>query len=348
MKRERERECRIMKRARGEDDESKMCLKSSSHDDADDEDELIRVALGCDGGKNERNWWKPIVESNNEMFSLPTDEEAAVEMLLRDAWRLPLNCVLGDESCTSTSRCDDLGNKTLKNRNEVMLSDTLLHHKSISLMTQAQLYTVIHDRTDADRAIQQLCRRGSIIRLKLATLADDYAIARARDVVAVIASMVAQIERARDSCIDSMALKIFTIDVLGKANGDVEIHKSKIMDLFRNSNKMGGKQYYNAGKCVSCLITAGFLRRSPSGDSFFLSLPKIGLFVSSLINGRKFINSAINKKHFPEILEKELKKKKCRDCVLSIDYLIRDMKGAELISVMNTTSGALLRLGRIR
>ena len=301
-------------------------------------------------------WWRPVIEgsgwnaggastsaagtSEDDEFAgvhIPSDEEAAIEMLLRDGWRL-----------WSGEKADPL-----------------------AVITESQLYTVIHDKSAVDMAVQRLSRRGSILRFQLASARDDYGIVRCSDVISMIASKIHDATRPKEKAF----LRIFAMRVLSQCRCDVEIFNSNLMDILsgntgtncrrslaaqRPSLSSQSRAVVNlpmsvveANECVSFLVNAGFMRRSQH-DSLLFSLPGIGHLVSSLSAARKAVLASIERKRYPEILEKELKKKKLlaaqkKGCPVGcVDYVLRDLIGSGKIVTVPTTSGRLLRLGRLR
>ena len=82
------------------------------------------------------------------------------------------------------------------------------------------------------------------------------------------------------------------------------------------------------------------------GETYWLSIPRMGKFVKQVIDGRKKIMRIISKRPFKEILELELLQRRVKDSDFNIQWYVRDLMGRDDVTVLNTTSGKLIRLPR--
>ena len=322
--REREREREMDDRKRKRDEVVDMLLADARRSD---EEERSAIDALLKTGDEEVNtcWWTEIFGGGES--DIPSDEEAALEMLLRDGWRLPLG-TNGDSSGTVGANGTSA---------------------TIPMATEAQLYTVLEDRTAVDKALVVLARRGAVVRLRLASLPDDFALVRSRDVVRLLAAAAHERRAESSHAVVMEAMRIFAMVVLDSCRGQVEVPAHALQETFMNAGSDRSRARANA--CISILLNAGFLRRRNASDNetFFFSVPGIGKFVSSIIKARSAVFAAIKRRRYPEILERELRRQKAlRASGVGLDFVLRDMKGGGHIVELTSASGPLLRLGRIR
>jgi len=94
------------------------------------------------------------------------------------------------------------------------------------------------------------------------------------------------------------------------------------------------------------LINCGLLLIK-NDASYWISFPSASNFIRRYTEGRKYIIQIIKRRKFQEILESDLefrcaKVSKIKE--LGFKYFLHDIKGSKDITIMNTTSGFLLRI----
>lgn len=95
---------------------------------------------------------------------------------------------------------------------------------------------------------------------------------------------------------------------------------------------------------IKFLIQEGFLELLQSG-SYVCALPRVNIFIKSLILGRRATLTMVKRSKNQEILEEDLMSKKLPKVArLGIGFHTRDVIGAEFVDRTNTPYGQLLRL----
>jgi len=221
------------------------------------------------------------------------------------------------------------------------------------LILRNQLYSLLIDRTQADRDLDLLRRKNVVRMFKLPTGADDYAIVFTQDYVAKVdlASQIAARKSGAEAHED--AFNWFKEVLLPRCT-ELSIAQVELQQIF--SSSMDPKQLpLQAGpgvldSWVTVLVQAGFLTRKASSGAFaagechWFSIPSIGLLSKSLIEGKAEIARLLSQRKFNQILESLLEKHKMRSSLLGIKFHLRDMVGCQLIKSTPTTCGSLLTL----
>eukprot|EP00026_Physarum_polycephalum_P013777 Phypoly_transcript_14217.p1 GENE.Phypoly_transcript_14217~~Phypoly_transcript_14217.p1 ORF type:complete len:271 (+),score=41.32 Phypoly_transcript_14217:141-953(+) len=205
----------------------------------------------------------------------------------------------------------------------------------------SQLYSSVTNRTDVDRELDNLKREGSIRVFKLLSGKNDYAVVTREDYIASIRKFA---DYKSEQEIKPSVFEKFIENVLPNYN-DVQIHKTKLLELLFGTSKSSSGEITDSQKdgALTTLVNASLLLVY-GVDNFWFCIPNAGLFVASLVKGRKEIISVLKRQKFKELLLSDLQKKKLRYSSLSMDFLVKDMNGLNIIERVPTTTGFLIRL----
>ncbi|XP_075042663.1 winged helix repair factor 1 isoform X2 [Mixophyes fleayi] len=190
-----------------------------------------------------------------------------------------------------------------------------------------QMYSLIRDRTSADRLLNTLQQKGEVSLVQPGFDSDTFLVVRNED-------------------LRGAALK--SID--GSSRAPI-VHMFLDSSLFASSkisyNKKEMQEHrFNDGE-ITQLVHAGLLTVRDAG-SWWLSVPGAGRFISHFIKGRKAILSQISRSRYKEVLLTDLATRKPPPSLrLGMEYHIHDIIGAGLVDCTSTASGSLLRLSDV-
>mmetsp|Transcript_49530 Transcript_49530/g.94638 ORF Transcript_49530/g.94638 Transcript_49530/m.94638 type:complete len:316 (+) Transcript_49530:387-1334(+) len=224
----------------------------------------------------------------------------------------------------------------------------------VPLMLRSQLYSIVRDRTEVDRQLDQLrCRR--VVRFfQLPTAADDCAVVFTQDYDAQVDSLKA---RATKQGAPSSHVAVFdwfrnkllpACPEVSITQGELEGHMALAEQ--RRFDQPPVDAHVPWDKQVSLLVRAGLLARQISsgttgaGESFWFSIPNVGFISKCLMKGRAELQNLLTRRRYQEILEKELEKRKMTASALGIRFHVRDLVGSLKIERVSTTCGNVLRL----
>ncbi|XP_015444420.1 serine/threonine-protein kinase 19 [Pteropus alecto] len=95
---------------------------------------------------------------------------------------------------------------------------------------------------------------------------------------------------------------------------------------------------------ITQLVNAGVLTVRDAG-SWWLAVPGAGRFIKYFVKGRQAVLSMVRKAKYRELLLSELLGRRAPAAVrLGLAYHVHDLIGAQLVDCVSTTSGTLLRL----
>ncbi|XP_053577927.1 serine/threonine-protein kinase 19 [Bombina bombina] len=193
------------------------------------------------------------------------------------------------------------------------------------LFLRHQLYSLIQDRTKADRLLSSLQQKGEVCLVQTGFDLDTF--------------LVVMTEDLRRTALKSSA---------GDTKGAI-IRRFLDSDLLSSTNisygreDMMGKHRFGDGE-ITQLVRAGLLTVRDAG-SWWLAVPGAGRFFTHFIKGRKALLSQFRRAPYKEILLTELSMRKSPPSVrLGMEYHIHDIIGAGLVDCVPTASGTLLRL----
>ncbi|XP_065898691.1 inactive serine/threonine-protein kinase 19-like [Dysidea avara] len=193
------------------------------------------------------------------------------------------------------------------------------------IIMKHQVYSLVEDKTEADRELMMLKDNGTIRLFKLGNVADEFAVCFTSDYISFIERTIKH---------GNPAVKIFITSVLPRCK-DVSVSKTALLTEARLSEAD-----------ISFLVNCGLLvvRDIGKAASWWFAIPGVGLFVRHLTKGRSAVLQMIKRAKHQELLQSELEARKLSVSKLGMDYHLRDILGAELVRSIDTTSGPLLRL----
>lgn len=187
-----------------------------------------------------------------------------------------------------------------------------------------QVYSIVHDRTIADRELMTLRDSGRIRLFKLGVSNDEFAVLFTEDYVQHIKSYLG----------DTPLYRRF-VGVVLHACKDVSITKKQLAEELR----VGEED-------TTTLVNRGVLLVRDVGKacSWWFAIPAVSTFTRSYTKGRAMVQQMIKRSKYKEILQRDLESRRLTVSQLGMEYHIHDIIGAELVECMRTTSGPLLRL----
>ncbi|XP_053329966.1 serine/threonine-protein kinase 19 [Spea bombifrons] len=188
-----------------------------------------------------------------------------------------------------------------------------------------QLYSLIEDRTKADRLVSSLQQNGELCLIQPGFDPDAFLVVMAED-----------LRRAALASCDGNARAPIVNKFLESglfSSSKISYGREEVMQKHRFSDRE-----------ITQLVRAGLLTVRDAG-SWWLSLPGAGKFVTHFIKGRKALLSQIRRSRYKEVLLTDLSTRRPPPSLrLGMEYHIHDIIGAGLVDCVPTASGTLLRL----
>lgn len=188
------------------------------------------------------------------------------------------------------------------------------------IILKHQLYSIISNKTEVDRHLNDLRNKGEIRFFHLGAEDDDLCI--------VYAHEYKQYVKARDQ--NNSLVDLFLNSVLASCT-DVSLNREFLAERFNIKDDD-----------ITQLFRANLLTVRDVG-SWWISIPGAGNFMKHYLKGRKAVLNTIRKAKYSEMLQTELESRQIRALKLGMAYHIHDIIGAELVECIETTSGKLLR-----
>ncbi len=208
---------------------------------------------------------------------------------------------------------------------------------------KSHIYSVLSDKTTADRELDRLTRSREVLIIKLASDGDDDAVVLRSDYAAAVDA----IKRRRSEC-QRRVLDWFASSLVGISPHSY-IDERKVEHELRAFLEAIGEDADGFEAFVTLLIQSGLLkRRAGTSGGYWFSIPNVGVFVRNLVDGRRSLLSLLKRRRRGEILQWELEKFKLARSSLGSKYHIRDAIGAGFVESVPTTCGPLLRLSGFR
>ncbi|XP_077980375.1 winged helix repair factor 1-like [Glandiceps talaboti] len=190
------------------------------------------------------------------------------------------------------------------------------------IVLKHQIYGVVHNKTLADRQLDDMKEKKEIKMFKLGLAVDEYCIVFTEDYKKHVMRHMAGnkvVERFLDTAIDKCC--------------DVSLSKATMIDEFEFTDEE-----------ITLLVNASVLTVRDIG-SWWLAIPGAGIFMKTFVKGRQALLRAIRKAKYQEILQQDLEGRKLTAVSkLGMSYHMMDIIGAEFVTRIQTTSGWLLRL----
>lgn len=190
------------------------------------------------------------------------------------------------------------------------------------IIMKHQLYSIIKNKTEADRQLNELTNCGEIRLFHLGAEADDLCIVFTEDYKKHVKRL-----NENNPFIDRF------LETLISECPDISLNKDVLAERFNIKEEE-----------ISELFKASVLTVRDVG-SWWISIPGAGEFMKCFLRGRKAVMLMIRKSKYGEVLQQELQSRKLpKAAKLGVLYHIHDIIGADLVHCVNTTSGTLLRL----
>ena len=248
------------------------------------------------------------------------------------------------------------------------------------IVMKHQLYNVVKDRTDVDRELIRLRDEGKVRLFRLGVGHSEYAVLPAPEYAAYLRARALVTKPSFDQPTAGDAGAIGGAAAAAAAGGRVQGSASTrghvkpstrretnpdrnpltgegwiaLVDKFVDevlpavreesvaADVLRGAPFRLLERDISALMQAGMLT-GRGVDSFYISIPGAGTFVKSLAKGRSELLSMLKRAKYQEMLRNELLKRKLRMSKIGVPYAVADLTGAQLVDVVPTTSGDLLK-----
>uniref|UniRef100_A0A2K6F9V4 Serine/threonine kinase 19 n=1 Tax=Propithecus coquereli TaxID=379532 RepID=A0A2K6F9V4_PROCO len=197
------------------------------------------------------------------------------------------------------------------------------------IVLRSQVYSLVPDRTVADRQLKELQEQGEIRIIQLGFDLDAHGIIFTEDYRTRVGVTVL---KACDGRPYAGAVQKFLTLVL-PACGDLSFQQDQMTQTFgfRDSE-------------ITHLVNAGVFNVRDAG-SWWLAVPGAGRFIKYFVKGRRAVLGMVRKAKYRELLLSELLGRRAPAAVrLGLSYHVHDLIGAQLVDRISTTSGTLLRL----
>ncbi|XP_035964059.2 winged helix repair factor 1 [Halichoerus grypus] len=190
---------------------------------------------------------------------------------------------------------------------------------------RSQVYSLVPDRTAADRQLKALQEQGEIRIIQLGFDLDAHGIIFTED-------YRTRVLKACDGRPYAGVVQKFLASVL-PACGDLSFQQDQMTQTFGFRDPE-----------ITQLVNAGVLTVRDAG-SWWLAVPGAGRFIKYFVKGRQAVLGMVRKAKYRELLLSELLGRRAPATVrLGLTYHVHDLIGAQLVDCVSTTSGTLLRL----
>ncbi|EFN53649.1 hypothetical protein CHLNCDRAFT_36320 [Chlorella variabilis] len=244
--------------------------------------------------------------------------------------------------------------------------------------TCAQLYSVLADRTAADRQLEELRRSNTVRLLQLPASRDECVVMLTADYVAAVQRCKEELaarsqqqqqqqqqphggggggdRNAAGHAAGALEAFAWFAERVLPACTEVMVTHGELLQLLSGAPParpgQPRRQADAAGAAagephVSLLLSQGLLTRHTGGpDGYLFSMPNAGAAVRSVAAGRQEILSLLQRRRQPELLEAELLKRKLQRSVLGVRWHVTDMVGGGALLRIPTAVGPLLRAAK--
>ncbi|XP_020829973.1 winged helix repair factor 1 [Phascolarctos cinereus] len=190
---------------------------------------------------------------------------------------------------------------------------------------KSQVYSLVPDRTAADRQLRELREQGKIRVIQLGFDSDAQGIVFTEDF------RTKALESCRGQPFEGTVQRFLAVVL--PACGDLSFQQDQMIQTFGFRD------------CeITQLVNAGVLTVRDAG-SWWLSVPGAGRFVKYFVKGRQAVLGMVRKSKYRELSLSELLGRRAPLSVrLGLPYHVHDLIGGQLLDIVPTTSGTLLRL----
>ncbi|KAG8196381.1 hypothetical protein JTE90_009596 [Oedothorax gibbosus] len=189
------------------------------------------------------------------------------------------------------------------------------------IVMRHQVYAFVKSRTEVDKELYELRKKGEIRLFKLGGAEDQFAVVYTKDYKAYV-----------ESCSNSQRVANFLKNVVNVCP-DFTYSRDNLKEEF------GFKE-----DDIIELIHEGVLTRRDVG-CYWLSIPRFGEFMKTFIYGRRAMLQHVRRTKYKEILQNELESRKLpKKALLGVLYHIYDIIGSDAVKCVETSTGVMLRL----
>eukprot|EP00051_Salpingoeca_urceolata_P035435 m.29635 g.29635 ORF g.29635 m.29635 type:complete len:348 (+) comp9207_c0_seq1:131-1174(+) len=220
------------------------------------------------------------------------------------------------------------------------------------MVLKHQLYTVVPDRTVADRELDYLLAKRRLRIIQLDSHSCDVLLT-CEDYDVHVQRLFRLSETAATGNDATPSQEASSSALSAKQKHQVETSREileRFLTMLATKDRPGAIGITHAEleaqsfttATINVLVQHGLLTRRSRAD-FWISLPNAGVFLKHLRKGRTEVLHAIARTKFKEIAQSKLEKRALRGCKLSAAYIINDMLGLQTVLAVPTSSGNLLR-----
>lgn len=218
------------------------------------------------------------------------------------------------------------------NQNSLNTPAALLHISSLfpvdrfqnrlpPIIMRHQIYALVKCRTEVDKCLNEMRKKGEIRLFKLGQNDDEVAVVYMKDYK----------EHVERCCTSNTTVGTF-LNIVAQCP-DISFSRNVLLNVY-------GMKEEN----ISELIQQGVMTARDVG-CYWLSIPNVGEFVKTFLYGRRATLQYIRRTKYKELLQSELEKRKLpRKAQLSILYHIYDIIGSDSVMCVDTSTGVVLRL----
>lgn len=242
--------------------------------------------------------------------------------------------------------CEDVPNDTLATilslRSQFKCFDRTGQLPPVVL--KSQLYSVLSDRTNADRDLDELRRTNKVRLFKLATGSDDHGILTTDDYRSLV---VESPQRVNSKEVDAKrTLEWFGNQVLASC-WNVTVTMGQLSDMFSKS-QAARSSLPSMDSMISTLLQSGVLCRHTEVDGAYLfCIPSLGPVVRSIVKGRSELIGIFKRRACNDMSDRQLYETiKLRQSVLGVQFHVRDLLGQGVLLQLKTPAGTRFRLAR--
>jgi len=213
-----------------------------------------------------------------------------------------------------------------------------------------QLYSIVKDATAVDQELEYLIQSRIIRLIHLNTSRKDMAVVfviDARSFLEQVRSEVslkrslseknALVAFKRDSSLLDHGFDAFTSDLLDNCT-QPWISKVRLLEALHLVRSAEDRE-----RAVQLLLDVGVLLRRDV-DTFWVTLPRIGLLVRSLTAGRRELIQVLRRAPYAEMYREELCAHRLKSTHLTVPFLLRDMLGCAMLKEVEAPGGMIIRI----
>jgi serine/threonine kinase 19 len=191
-----------------------------------------------------------------------------------------------------------------------------------------QIYTVVTDRSNVDKELDQLVQEQVVRCFDSATGINECFVCLNSDYVEYIKQW------AHDHQDNPLIQSFCKFTILSKS---VDITRGDLEIVLKDSN---------INDLIRTLTSNGFLTMQTQRlniECYLFSIPSIGRVVQNILNGRKEILAILKRKKFHEMLQSKLLAVQLKKSCMRTSSVVRDLVGNDTLISTSTTSGPLIR-----